>query len=169
VSRIVTIVVLLAAWSVLAYAGQNRTRERFNDFRVPAGTPLTIRLGTDASSASSRLDDPIVGRLSAAVTNEGTELIPVGTTVFGGVSSVAAADKDSGPGRIEMRFTLIEHPETKSRVGIRTTPVRFQGAYVKTKRRGLPVTRPADVRVDHGTVVSATLLEPFVVRLPETR
>jgi len=138
---------------------------RYKDFRVPAGTVLTISLGTDASSGTSRLDDPMVGRLTMAVENEGTELIPAGTTVFGAVSNVALADEDSGPGRLELRFNLIEHPETRSRVGIRTTAVRFLGEYVKVKRRGVRVTRPAEVQVPHGTIVTATLLEPFTVRL----
>ncbi len=142
------------------------TRTRYRDFRVPAGTVLTISLGTDASSGTSRLDDPMVGRLTTAVEIEGTELIPAGTTVFGAVSNVALAADDSGPGRLELRFNLIEHPETRSRVGIKTTAVRFQGDYVKVKRRGMRVTRPAEVQVPHGTIVTATLLEPFTVRLP---
>jgi hypothetical protein len=150
-------------------ATAKKTAAPHKDFRVPAGTVLTIQLGTDASSASSQLDDPIVGRVSVPVAADGTELIPAGTTVFGAVSNVATADEDSGPGRLELRFNLIEHPETRSRVGIRTTAVRFKGEYVKVKRRGLRVTRPADVRVPHGTTVTATLLEPFTVRLPGAR
>lgn len=142
-------------------------RPRYKDFKVPAGTVLTIQLATDASSGTSTLDDPMVGRLTRAVENEGTELIPAGTTVFGAVSNVALADDDSGPGRLEFRFNLIEHPETRSRVGIKTTAVRFQGEYVKVKRRGMRVTRPAEVQVPHGTIVTATLLEPFTVRLPQ--
>jgi hypothetical protein len=141
-------------------------KSEYQDFKVPAGTLLSIQLGTDASSDLSRLDDPIVGRLSAPLTSEGTELVPSGTPVFGSVKHVSAASRDDGPGQLELMFNLIEHPETRSRVGIRTAPVRFAGEMVKTRRHGFSVVRPTDVRLEHGTEVSATLLEPFIVRLP---
>jgi hypothetical protein len=143
-----------------------RSKPAFHDFKIPAGTSLTIQLGTDASSGTSRLDDPVVARLTAPLISDDTELVPAGTPIFGSVKGVTAASRDDGPGRLEVMFNLIEHPQTRSRVGIRTTTVRFAGQMVKTKRRGFSVTRPADVRVEHGTIVSATLLEPFVVRLP---
>jgi hypothetical protein len=141
-------------------------KPEYRDFKVPAGTLLSIQLGTDASSDVSRPDDPIGGRLSAPLTSEGTELVPSGTPVFGSVKHVTAASRDDGPGRLELMFNLIEHPETRSRVGIRTAPVRFAGEMVKARRHGFSVVRPTDVRLEHGTEVSATLLEPFIVRLP---
>src|SRR5262245_60346940 len=144
-------------------------KPEYQDFKVPAGTLLSIQLGTDASSEASRLDDPIVGRLSAPLTSDGTELVPSGTPVFGSVKNVSAASKDDGPGRLELMFNLIEHPATRRRGGIRTAPVRFAGDGVKTRRHGFSVARPTDVRLEHGTELSATLLEPFIVRLPIAR
>jgi hypothetical protein len=111
----------------------------------------------------------MVGRLTAPLMSGDTELVPAGTPVFGSVTGAAAASRDEGPGRLEVIFNLIEHPETRSRVGIRTTSVRFAGEMVKTRRHGLATMRPTDVRVGRGSVVSATLLDPFVVRLPIER
>ena len=141
----------------------------YNEFKIAAGTPLSIELKSAVGSDSSRAGDQVVGKLLVALESGDTELVPSGAPVFGSIADVRVPERDSGPGRIELRFTIIEHPETKSRVRIRTTAVTAEGERIKTRKRGLPATRLTDARLEPGTVLSVTLLEPFVVKIPKVK
>jgi hypothetical protein len=147
---------------------------RFKDFQVAAGTRLSIELSTPLASDANRIDDQVKGRLRDALVVDGVELVPSGSVVLGTVTEAAQAVRDEDRGRIAVRFSVIEHPNTGSRVAIRTAPLAFESdATLKNARAAAsrapanPGAAPAsEARVNPGTVLSATLLAPFVVRIP---
>jgi hypothetical protein len=141
----------------------------FDEFKIAAGTSITIQIKTALSSDSNHNGDQVVGSLVLPLASGETELVPSGAPVFGSVGEVRVPEREAGPGHLELRFMIIEHPETHSRVRIRATPVSVDGERVKTRKRGLPATKLTDAQVAPGTVVSVTLLEPFVVKIPRAR
>lgn len=80
---------------------------RFREFLVPAGAALVVRLASPASSASSRVGDPVEATLTVAVAVDGTEVLPVGSVVRGTVSAVDSAGKVKGRGSLALRFTSV--------------------------------------------------------------
>ncbi len=148
--------------------GSQPARDRgFDDFKIAAGTLLSIELRTAAASDTSHPGDPIEGKLLVALSSGDTELVPAGAGVFGSVAATRGPDRESGPGRLELRFTVMEHPETRSKVPLRATTVVFEGERIKARRHGFPTTRLTDARVAPGTIVTVTLTEPFNVRIPK--
>ncbi len=157
------------AWTVLASTDLFAGATEYEEFKIAAGTTILVEMKSPVGSDSNRTGDTISGLLAMPLLSGDTELVPSGAMVFGSVGDVRGPDRDSGPGRIELRFTIIEHPETRSRVRIRTTAATFDGERVKARKFGLPATRLTDARVAPGTVVSVTLVEPFVVKIPKTK
>jgi hypothetical protein len=79
-------------------------------YTVPADTIIRVRMNEQLSSRSARVGD----RFSANVTEPvyaggGTEVIPVGSKVWGRVSSVKRAGRRS-PGTITVSFNQVELP-----------------------------------------------------------
>lgn len=79
-------------------------------YTVPADTVIRVRMDTQLSSRSARVGD----RFSAHVTEPvyaggGTEVIPVGSKVWGRVSSVRRAGRRT-PGTITVGFNQVELP-----------------------------------------------------------
>src|SRR3954465_8702601 len=94
--------------------------KRYDDYQVPAGTPLVIQLRTTLDSASGQVDDPVRATLLNPVTQDGFELIPKGSTLHGKVTHVQSASKQKPAGRVVLEFNLIEHIETHSIATIQT-------------------------------------------------
>ncbi|HEY0079483.1 MAG TPA: hypothetical protein VGB73_12800 [Pyrinomonadaceae bacterium] len=85
-------------------------------YTVPADTVIRVRMNEQLSSRTARIGD----RFSANVTEpvyagNGTEVIPVGSKVWGRVSSVQRAGRRS-PGSISVAFNTVELPN-----GVRQT------------------------------------------------
>ena len=85
-----------------------RTTPRY--YTVPADTVIRVRMNAQLSSRSARVGD----RFSANVTEPvyaggGTEVIPVGSRVWGRVSSVKRAGRRS-PGTITVSFNQVQLP-----------------------------------------------------------
>ena len=79
-------------------------------YTVASNTIMRVRMNEQLSSASARVGD----RFSANVTEPvyasgGTEVIPVGSKVWGRVSSVSRAQRRK-PGSISVSFTSVELP-----------------------------------------------------------
>src|SRR3954447_26603233 len=84
---------------------------------LPAGTVLPVDLETSVGSDTSRVEQPVQGRLRRAVTSNGIEVLPAGTAVSGNVTSVQRPGKVKGRGFIAMRFTRVDTP------GAGTSPI----------------------------------------------
>jgi hypothetical protein len=82
----------------------------YHDVTLPAGTVLPVDLETAVGSATSRVEQPVSGRLRRAVTVAGAEVLPAGTVVSGHVTGVARPGKVKGRGMVAMRFTQLDTP-----------------------------------------------------------
>jgi hypothetical protein len=136
--------------------------KRFDDYQVPAGTPLIVRLRTTLDSASGQLDDPIRATLLSPVMQDGVELIPKGSTLHGKVIDVQSASKQKPVGRLVLAFNIIEHLETHSVATIQTRSMPFDATLE-------PKDKFRDVRVESGEELTLTLAMPLKVRLPRTQ
>ena len=145
----------------VARPGPAKSR-RFDDYQVPAGTPLVVRLRTALDSASGQVDDPVRATLLSAVTQDGVELIPKGSTLHGKVIDVESASKQKPIGRLVLAFNVIEHEETHSLATIQTRSMPFDATLE-------PKDKFRDVRVESGEQLTLTLAAPLKVRLPRTQ
>jgi hypothetical protein len=136
--------------------------KRFDDYQVPAGTPLVVRLRTTLDSASGQVDDPVRATLLSPVTQDGFELIPKGSTLHGKVIEVESASKQHPVGRVVFAFNVIEHLETHSLATIQTRSMPFDATLE-------PKDKFRDVRVESGEQLTLTLATPLKVRLPRTQ
>lgn len=94
---------------------------------VPAGTPITIRLRTALSSATSRAGDSFEAVLDAPVVVEGQTIVPAGAAITGRV--VASAKSSTRPqdfGYLRLTVTTIEIGGTP--VSVRTSSIFARGA-----------------------------------------
>src|SRR5436190_6143220 len=131
----------------------------YDDFQVPAGTSLVVRLRTPVDSSSGQVDDLVRATLVDGVIQNGYELIPKGSTLHGKVTDVQPASKQNRTGRVVLEFNVIEHLETHSHATIQTRAIPFEATLeAKDKFR--------DVRVDSGEQLTLTLAIPLKVRLP---
>jgi len=135
---------------------------RYDDYQVPAGTSLVVRLRTSLDSGSGRVDDPVRATLLDPVSQDGFELIPKGSTLHGKVISVESASKDNRIGHIVVEFNVIEHVETHSLATIQTRSLPFDATLE-------PKDKFRDVRVESGEQLTLTLSTPLKVRLPRTQ
>lgn len=127
VQRALSLLVLtiLVAGTVFEVSGQTRRRPRrravvrkvvIPTYTVPADTIIRVRLNQQLSSRTARIGD----RFSANVTEPvhagaGVEVIPVGSKVWGRVTSVKRAARRS-PGTILVAFNSVSLPNGKSYV-----------------------------------------------------
>jgi len=118
------VLVVLLAGTVLEVSAQRRRRPRARrpvvrkvvvpTYTVAANTVIRVRLNEQLSSRTARLGD----RFSANVTEPvhagaGVEVIPVGSKVWGRVSSVKQAGRRS-PGTILVAFNSVQLPNGTS-------------------------------------------------------
>jgi hypothetical protein len=77
---------------------------------LPAGTVLPVDLETSVGSDTSRVEQPVQGRLRRAVTINGVEVLPAGTAISGHVTAARRPGKVKGRGYVALRFTQLDTP-----------------------------------------------------------
>jgi hypothetical protein len=132
----------------------------FTDFRLPAGTVVTVKISTTVRSASSSGGDQVDATLTEAISRNGVELLPPGSVMRGTVVDAAGASRREPRGRIAVAFFVIEHVRTGSRAAIRTRAIAVDAA-------PSPDKRPADVELPAGQTLSVVLDKPLWVRIPK--
>jgi len=90
---------------------------------IPAGQELDVRLGTTLSSKTAKVEQRFEATTVADVTQNGTALIPAGSTVRGVVSAVDPADRLHRAGSLTLSFDEIN-------VRGRTHPMRAMATSV---------------------------------------
>jgi hypothetical protein len=75
--------------------------------RIPTGTPLTIRLTSEISSASARSGQAFHGTLAHSVVIRGKTVAPAGAPVTGVISHVKRSGRLHAPGELSLRLTAI--------------------------------------------------------------
>lgn len=149
---------LAACLLLAAIAGAQGTT-----YRVPAGTHLAIELQTTIDSERAAPGEQVDGIVTTSIHSGGTEVVPRGAVVHGVVSEAKPRTKRE-PGRVAFHFTVLQHPATRSRVAIRTSPVTVQGS--PAVRHGLKTTPPTAATARAGERVDVTLLDSFEVLIP---
>jgi hypothetical protein len=81
-----------------------------HDVTLPAGTVLPVALETAVGSDTSRVEQPVSGRLRRAIIVGGAEVLPAGTALGGHVTAAQRPGKVKGRGLIAMRFTQLDTP-----------------------------------------------------------
>jgi hypothetical protein len=140
----------------------SKPRVVYDDYQVPAGTPLVVRLRTAFDSASASADDAARATLLEPVSQAGVELIPQGSTLHGRVTDVVRASKENRTGRIVLEFHVIEHVETHSLATIQTRGIPFEATLA-------PKEKLRDIRVAADERVIVTLASPLKVHIPRSR
>ena len=104
------------------------------------------------------------------VTQDGVELIPVGSIIHGRIVQAEAATKKAPLGRVELMFTVVQHADTHSRAAIETRALAFvaeappENGVVRAVKR-----QPIDVVLEAGRPIAVVLSEPLLVYLQNSR
>jgi hypothetical protein len=104
----------------------------YRNVTLPAGTVLPVDLETAVGSDTSKVEQPVSGRLRRAVSVGGAEVLPAGTLVSGHVTAAQRPGKVKGRGLIAMRFTQLDTPG-EGRSAIRTATVSRLAPATKQK------------------------------------
>jgi hypothetical protein len=81
--------------------------QRYREVTIPAGTRLSLRLGSGYSSASSRVEQGVNATVVSSVHANGVTALPAGSHVSGIVSSVERPGRVKGRGSIALQFTHV--------------------------------------------------------------
>jgi len=85
----------------------NKPAAKFREYTVPAGTTLSLTLVTALDSGSNKVEDAVNATLADAVSVDGVEVLPAGSSVNGIVSAVKDSGKVKGLGSITVQFTRV--------------------------------------------------------------
>jgi hypothetical protein len=102
------------------------------EITIPAGTALSLQLGSTVSSASSRVEQPVNATLRRALVVDGVTIAPAGAPISGYVSHVQRSGRVKGRASIGVRFNRL-------RVGGTTYTIRTASI-----SRRAPATKKAD-------------------------
>lgn len=122
VASCLVLIALFAASVVPSFGNAQRRRTprrrtpapRVVYYTVPTNTVMRVRMNDRLNSKTARIGD----RFSTSVTepvyaSDGTQVVPVGSRVWGRVSSVRPAGRRT-PGNITVSFTSVQLPNSKS-------------------------------------------------------
>ena len=85
----------------------------FREVTIPAGTSLSVTLLSAVASNTSKVEDPIKGSISKAVTISGVTALPVGTQILGSVTEAGESGRVKGKAAVAFRFDrLVVNGET---------------------------------------------------------
>ena len=87
----------------------HRSRE-YREVTIPAGTILPVDLQTAVASDSSRVEQPVHGKLRRPVMEHGVQVLPAGAAINGHVTAVRRPGRVRGRSYIAMRFTELDTP-----------------------------------------------------------
>ena len=145
-----------------------KTSPQFGRYQVAAGTALLLTLSTPLHSATANVDDQVEAVLWSPVIQDGVELVPEGSVVFGKVLEFVRASDRRPTGSITFAFKIIEHGATGSREPLSTRNIIMEAQRVVDSGPGKVKKRfdPIDVAVPAGMRLVAMTAEPLAVRIP---
>jgi hypothetical protein len=141
---------------------------RYDRYQVAAGSALLLKLRTPLNSGSASVDDQVEATLWSPVIQEGVELVPAGSVVFGRVVDVVRASERQPVGALTFVFSIIEHAETGSREALGTRMVVVEAPREPEPQRGRRkgTRKPVDADMPSGAPFVAMTAEPLVVLIP---
>jgi hypothetical protein len=105
----------------------------FREVTIPSGTTLSATLATAVASDTSKVEDPVRATLRTAVSAEGLQALPPGTTLLGNVTSAERSAKVKGRASIAFRFNTVDLPGDGGRQPISTATISHVAAPTKKK------------------------------------
>lgn len=102
------------------------TRVLFEELTVPENAVIGIRLDTEVSSATARIEDRVRARVIRDVTVDGRVAVPSGSTIEGLVTAVERGGRFRERSRLGVRFTTVVLPDD-TRVPIQTETIFRMG------------------------------------------
>jgi hypothetical protein len=108
------------------------TEEVSQPITIPAGTPLTVRLGESLGSTISQSGQSFSAKLDQDVVVDGQTVVAAGTIVGGKVVSARPAGPLEGEADLQLKLTSLKVNDTKLAL---TTSVRSFGSPIKGKNK----------------------------------
>jgi hypothetical protein len=93
---------------------------------IPAGTPVTVRIGSEISSGSAKVGNTFDGTLANKLVVNGKTIAPAGSPVRGKVTLAKSSGRLHEPGQLSIRLTSVQ-------VNGKMTPVSSSPYHVKGK------------------------------------
>jgi hypothetical protein len=140
---------------------------------IPAGTLLTVRLGSGVSSATSHPGDRFQGVLDEPVVIQGRTLAPGGAAVTGSVLAAKPSGRQHEPGYLRLALTSVSiHGRL---VLVQTSSIFVKGGSyqdhrlmltggVPEKPKGLQSVSREDVELSVGRQITFRLTQPLPVQ-----
>ena len=75
---------------------------------IPAGTPVTVRIGSEISSGTAEVGRTFEGSLTKSLVVGGKTIAPAGSTVHGKVTLAKSSGRLHEPGELSIRLTSIQ-------------------------------------------------------------
>lgn len=91
------------------------------EITIPAGTTLSLQLGSTVSSRTSRVEDSVQATMRRPIVIDGVTVVPAGAAVSGYVSQAERSGRVKGRARIGVRFNALRVDGT--RYSIRTLAI----------------------------------------------
>ncbi len=88
----------------------------FREITIPSGTTLSLSLTSAVASDTSQVEDAVSAELTQAVTVDGRDVLPAGSTVTGQVTSAEASGRVKGRAQVAFRFDTLTAGGTKYNV-----------------------------------------------------
>lgn len=85
----------------------------YREVTIPSGTTLSLSLTSAVASDTSKVEDAVGAELTQAVTVDGRDVLPVGSTVSGQVTSADASARVKGRAQVAFRFNTLTTGGTK--------------------------------------------------------
>ena len=120
-----------AALPAAATAPRAAAAREVREVTLPAGTILSLELGSTVSSKSSGIEDPVHATVRRAVVVDGATVIPPGAAVSGHVTESTRSGRVKGLARVGMRFTALRVGD--ERYKIRTAAIAREARATKKK------------------------------------
>src|SRR2546423_11295377 len=92
----------------------NAQRRSSASWRIPAGTPINVRINENLSSEDSRTGDRFTGVLTQSLAVNGRAAFPVGGNVDGQVAAAKKSGRLSDPGVLELMLVSINNGNVSS-------------------------------------------------------
>jgi hypothetical protein len=86
-------------------------RPVYRDVTLPSGTTLPLSLTSSVASDTSAVEDAVTAELTRAISVDGREVLPAGTTLSGNVTEVDKSGRVTGRAMIAFRFTSLQTGE----------------------------------------------------------
>jgi len=92
---------------------------------IPAGTPVTVRIGSEINSGSAKVGNTFDGTLAKNVVVGGKTIAKAGTPVRGKVTLAKSSGRLHAPGQLSIRLTAVQ--VNGKMVSVTSSPYHIEG------------------------------------------